>query len=309
VGSGVKLSWRDVWLFIQLARPHFTLVPAMLFGLGTAIARFLGTVIDSGLFLLGLGLTLSIQLMTHFLNEFFDGPQDQINQNRTIFSGGSGAVGPGVLPRQVALIGSVVCLTAAIMLASLGLLSYSVPPIAWIILGISFIAAFFYNMPPLEFNSSGIGELTTALLVGGLVPAFAFTLQTGEWHRLLPITTTPIVAATLAMIMVFELIDYSADEKNVKRTMMVRLGWETGMRVHDLALGAMLISLVFALNFGLPWRASRAALLALPFAALQWWQMDSIRRGRPPAWKALAWNAVATTGVLSYLLLMGYLTS
>jgi 1,4-dihydroxy-2-naphthoate octaprenyltransferase len=305
----MKVTWRDIWQFIQLARPHFMLGPILLFGLGTAIARFLGATIDGALFLLGLGLTLSIQLMTHFLNEYFDGPQDQRNQNRTPFSGGSGVLGPGGLSRQFALVGAVVCLTAAIMLASLGLLTYNLPALSWIILGISFLAAFLYNLPPIELNSSGVGELTTAITVGGLVPAFAFSLQTGEFHRLLPLTTTPIVAAALAMMMVFELIDYSADEKNEKRTMMVRLGWETGMRVHDVALAAMVVSLLIALNLGLPWRAGRAALLALPFAGLQWWQMESIRRGRPPAWKALAWNAVATMSILTYLLLMGYLTS
>lgn len=305
----MKITWRDVWHFIQLARPHFMLGPILLYGLGTAIARFLGASIDGAVFLLGLGLTLSIQLMTHFLNEYFDGPQDQRNQNRTLFSGGSGVVGPGALPRQVALVGAVVFLTTAIMLASLGLLNYDLPVLSWVILGMSFLAAFFYNMPPIELNNSGVGELTTALAVGGLVPAFAFSLQTGEFHRLLPLTTTPIVASALAMIMVFELIDYSADEKSEKRTMMVRLGWETGMRVHDTALAAMIVSLIIALNLGLPWRAGRAALLALPFAALQWWQMEAIRRGRPPAWKALAWNAVGTMGILTYLLLMGYLTS
>ncbi|MGD8604113.1 MAG: prenyltransferase [Anaerolineales bacterium] len=305
----MKITGRDVWQFIQLARPHFMLGPLLLYGLGTAMARFLGAAIDENIFVLGLGLTLSVQLMTHFLNEYFDGPQDRRNQNRTPFSGGSGVLGPGGLPRQAALVGAVVFLTAAIMLASLGLLSYNFPTLSWVILGLSFIAAFFYNMPPIELNTSGVGELTTAITVGGLVPAFAFSLQTGEFHRLLPLTTTPIVAATLAMIMVFELIDYSADEKNEKRTMMVRLGWETGMRVHDVALAAMILSLLIALNLGLPWRAGRAALLAIPFAGLQWWQMESIRRGRPPAWKALAWNAVATTGILAYLLLMGYLTS
>lgn len=305
----MKVTGRELWLFLQLARPHFTVGPVILFGLGTAIAHYLGAPIDVGIFFLGLGLTLSLQLMTHFLNEYFDGPQDQLNQNRTPFSGGSGALGLGGLPRQVALAGAVVFLTIAIMLASLGLLSYNLPTISWVILGLSFLAAFFYNMPPIELNSSGVGELTTSLVVGGLIPAFAFSLQTGEWHRLLPITTTPIVAATLAMIMVFELIDYSADEKNNKRTMMVRLGWELGMRVHDVALGALVVSLLLARQLGLPWRAGRASLLSLPFVALQWWQMESIRRGRRPAWKALAWNAVATLSVLSYLLLMGYLTS
>src|SRR3990172_8023955 len=98
-------------LFIRLSRPFFLLGAALVYALGVGIARYLGVTIDWGLYLLGQAYVTALQLSAQYLNEYFDAPGDIQNQNRTLFSGGSGAIGPGKLSRNTALIAAVTTLT------------------------------------------------------------------------------------------------------------------------------------------------------------------------------------------------------
>jgi 4-hydroxybenzoate polyprenyltransferase len=102
---------RTLWLFIQLSRPHFLLGGILFYALGAGIARYLGQPIDWGLYFLGQAWGTFLQLGAHYLNEYFDSPADLNNPNRTIFTGGSGALGPGKLPRATALWAGIACLT------------------------------------------------------------------------------------------------------------------------------------------------------------------------------------------------------
>jgi 1,4-dihydroxy-2-naphthoate octaprenyltransferase len=87
-------SLRTLILFIRLARPHFLIGGILLFALGGGIARYLGHSIDWGIYFLGQAWVTMMQLSTHFLNEFYNAPADADNQNRTLFTGGSGVIWP-----------------------------------------------------------------------------------------------------------------------------------------------------------------------------------------------------------------------
>ena len=303
----VKPSRHPVLLFLQLSRPFFLLGGILLYGLGAAIAAYLGERIDVGLYLLGQGLITSIQLMTHYLNEYYDVGADRSNPERTFFTGGSGALGEGALPRRVALYGAVGCLVIAAGLASALIGIEGVSAVAWLILVASALAAFFYSVPPVRLLSTGFGELTTSILVGGLVPTFSFALQTGEMHRLLLMSTVPLASLHFAMLLVFELPDWPADLRSGKRTLVVRLGWAGGMRLHDAALLLAYASLFVAVLSGMPPRVGIGALLALPLALVQVWQLRRIRGGSNPRWFTVELNAVALFALTAYLELVGFL--
>ncbi len=66
------ISIRNLWLFFRLSRPLFLLGGVLLYGLGAAILDYLGRPIDLTTYLLGQVAITSIQLMTHFLNEYID---------------------------------------------------------------------------------------------------------------------------------------------------------------------------------------------------------------------------------------------
>ena len=232
----MPLTLHQLWLFLRLSRPIFLLGGALLYGLGGAIARYLGRPLDLTTYLLGQATVTFIQLMTQYLNEYFDAERDRSNENRTAFTGGSGVLGSEGLPRKIALYAAAFSLALVACLVLLLILNANVPFLAWMILILIFLGAFFYNMPPLSLMTSGFGEITTSFVVAGLLPAFAFTLQTGELHRFLLMSSTPLIALHFAMLIVFELPDYASDTKFEKRNLLVRASWPTAMRLHDYAI-------------------------------------------------------------------------
>jgi 1,4-dihydroxy-2-naphthoate octaprenyltransferase len=302
----VKSSGHPALLFLRLSRPFFLLGGFLLYGLGAAIALYLGRRIDSGLYLIGQGLITSIQLMTHYLNEYYDFSADRSNPERTFFTGGSGALGEGGLPRRAALYAAVGCMVAAAGLAS-ALIARGMSAVAWLILLAIALAAFFYSVPPIRLLDTGFGELTTSILVGGLVPCFAFALQAGEMHRLLLMATVPLASLHFAMLMVFELPDWPADLRAGKRSLVVRVGWAGGMRLHNAALLLAYGSLGVAVLSGMPPRVAIGALLALPLALVQAWQLHRIRGGVAPRWTSLELSAVALFALTAYLEVAGFL--
>jgi 1,4-dihydroxy-2-naphthoate octaprenyltransferase len=303
----MSISLREVWLFIRLTRPLFLLGGVLLYGLGGAILDFLGRPIDVTLYILGQLAITAIQLMAHFLNEYFDSTKDRENPNRTPLTGGSGALGPGGLPRKVALYGAAftVAITATIVIILIT--TAQTPMITWIILSLVFLGAFLYSIPPISLATSGYGEASTSILVAGLLPAFAFTLQTGEFHRLLVMTSTPLVALHFAMMLAFELPDFATDTKFEKRTLMVRIGWAAAMRLHDLAIIFAIGSVAITFALGLPWRVALGSTIVLPLAIAQMWQFSRIRRGFPPNWRTITYSALALFAMTAYLQLVGYL--
>lgn len=303
----MNLSFRELWLFIRLTRPFFLLGGFLLYGLGCAIMDFLGRPIDIGVYVLGQLTVTSIQLMAHFLNEYFDAPVDRENRNRTAITGGSGVLGPEGLPRKVALYSAafMVAITASLVIIMLS--TSNIPLVAWAILVLIFLGAFLYSLPPISLSTSGYGEASTSILVAGLLPAFAYSLQTGEIHRLLVMTSTPLVALHFAMMLAFELPDFATDSKFGKKTLMVRIGWAAAMRLHDFAILFAIGSLVVAYFLGLPWRIALGSTIVLPLALAQLWQFSRIRNGYPPNWRLITYTALALFAVTAYLQAVGYL--
>src|SRR3989304_8769493 len=152
-GKGLKAAFRWVALFLRLSRPHFLLGGFLLYGLGGAVAHYLGLSVDLGLYANGRALVTTMQWMTPFLNEYYDAPVDQSNPNRSLLTGGSGALGPTGLPRTTALFAAIGCLTLAASLASLLLVQGRGSLLAWILLLLGFLGALSYNAPPLSLIS------------------------------------------------------------------------------------------------------------------------------------------------------------
>ncbi len=303
------LTWRELRLFLRLTRPHFLLGGILLYGLGAAIAHYQGYSIDPGLYLLGQVLVTLLQLMTHYLNEYYDAAGDQQNQSRTLLSGGSGVVGPGALSPRVAQVAAVISVALAATIASASQVNRSLPGLAWPVLLLGFLGGYFYSVPPFRLAASGYGELLASLVVGALVPLFGYVVQGGETNRLLFMSVTPLVGLCFAMLIAFELPDYAADVRVQKRTLVVRLGWSTAIQVHNLALGFGLVSFGVIFLSGVPPRVAVSALYLLPLVIAQVWQLRRIRMGFPPRWSSLTLGSLVLFGVGAYLELAGYALS
>jgi 1,4-dihydroxy-2-naphthoate octaprenyltransferase len=298
----------SVILFIRLTRPLFLLGAILLYALGAGIAYYLGTIINWGLFWIGLVWVLLLQLSAHYLNEYYDEPFDQENENRTPFSGGSGALGPGKLPRRTALNAALTTLTFLASLTVLVMARWQISALSILIMGLAFLGAFFYSVPPVALERSGYGELTTSFLVAFLLPGYAFSLQTGEFHRLVAMTGFPLVTLHLAMMVSFEFPDYFSDVKHGKHTLLVRLGWQNGVILHNILVLTAFLLVGLAYTFKMPLFAALPAFLSLPLGLLQIWQYRRLAVGLKPNWIALTLTGLALFAAMAYLFAYSFWT-
>jgi 1,4-dihydroxy-2-naphthoate octaprenyltransferase len=299
---------RQIRLIILLSRPLFLLGGALVYALGVGMARYLGAPIDWGLYFLGQAYVTTMQLSAQYLNEYFDSPADRSNPNRTPFSGGSGAVGEGKLSQETVMWAA---LTALTILASLTVVMINVTPLSPLlvtIVGLAFLGSFFYSAPPIKLANSGYGELTTSILVANLVPIFAFVLQFGELHRLLLMSTFPLTALHLAMMIVFEFPDYLNDLKFEKYTLLVRVGWERGMVLHNILILSAFLLLGIAATLGLSFAIVLPAFIPLLLGLLQIWQMRRITAGVKPNWTTIGFTSAVLFGSVAYLLAFAFWT-
>ena len=291
---------KTLQLFIKLSRPFFVLGVAVLYAMGVGIAHYLGSTIDWNAYFLGQAWVSLLQLGTQYLNEYYNAAADQANPNQTVLTGGSGAIGPGKLPRRIAMLAALTCLAGLASLTVILVSTLKPPPETYLIMALAFLGGFFYSTPPVKLEASGYGELTTTALVAFMVPSFAFVLQTGQMHRLLAMSGFPLAALMMAMLLAFELPDYATDLKFGKRTLMVRLGWQNGMGMHNILILSAFLVLLLARLFDYPWFATLAGLLTLPVGVFQIWQMRNIANGVKPNWNLLTIGALALFASMAY---------
>ena len=284
---------RFSWLLIFL-------VVALLYAMGAGIARYLGTPLAVDAYLLGQAWVIALQLATYFLYRYFDLQTRVENLGRTMLAG---------LPyRSGFVLLAAVFLTITASLSVLLINSGRLTQAAFVILILGFLGAIFYAIPPIQLASSGYGELTSSILVANLVPTFAFLLQFGDFHRVLAMATFPITMLHLAMMLVFGLPDYASHIKRQKRTLLIRMGWENAMTLHNILILVAFLLVGLAAVFGFPAFAAFPAFLPLPLGLLQIWYINRIANGIKPNWNALTFASVVLFTFMVYVMTFAFWT-
>jgi 1,4-dihydroxy-2-naphthoate octaprenyltransferase len=292
--------------FVRLARPHFLLGGLLLYALGAVIARYEGYPVDWRVYGVGQLFVTSLQLMTQFLNEYWDVKADRLNTSRTLFSGGSGMLGPDGLQRETAFTAAVACLAVATGAAVWLLFETRLAPAALAIMVLAFLGTFFYSSPPISLVSTGFGELAASALVAGLVPALGHLLQAGHPSPLIVLATAPLMMFHLAMLVAFEYPDFLSDEAAGKRTVLVRLGRRRGMLIHNGALLAGIGLAVLATFVGLPARVALAVVISAPLVLLQMVNLRRMQRGEPVSFTRLTFLAVFIFSLTTYFMAFSF---
>lgn len=290
----------------KAARPWSLLAGLLLYAVGGGIASYLGESINWPAYWMGQAALLLLLLSGGFLNEYFaraGQPPFETGPRRPSSEDGSSPP-----PRGIFLQIAATTLTAGAVLTVLLLSEGSLGPGGVLFLGIALLFVILYAAPPFRLVDRGYGELVMAVLLANLFPALAFLLQTGQLHRLLALLTFPLTFLLLASALARSLPDYLDDLKHDRRTMLVRLGWQRGMNLHNMLIASAYLLLAASLLFGLPWRLVYPAFLALPVGLFQVWQMNSIAGGAPPRWRLLALTAAATVGLTAYFMILALWT-
>jgi 1,4-dihydroxy-2-naphthoate octaprenyltransferase len=294
------MTLRRIWAFIRLTRPLFLGGGVVLYLLGATLALTQGTALDWPRLILGQLLVTSIQLTTHYANEYYDYDVDRlIGDRRTPFSGGSGVLVSGQLDRVVALHATRLCLGIAVVMV---ILSGLAVPVMWLIGLMALLGGYFYSAPPLSLEGSGMGEVVTALLTALLVPLTSYTLQAGHIDASVLAFAAPLILIDLAMILTFEFADYPADQMQGKRNITVRIGLKRAALLHQaLLIGGL--ALLFGLTPVRPWMV----WVVLPLTV---WQIAGVAWRSRSGWRQfalLSGGAVLLAGLIPALWLIDLL--
>lgn len=275
---------------LRISRPWWLLAGILMYALGAGIAAYLGRPIRWDAYLVGQTCMVLLQWAGGFLRETFDLPPRPP------------AVPSGGLTRSLTLAVAATLLTIGAVLTVLMFSAGDLPSTAFLMLGLALAVTLVEAVPPFSLHKAGYGELTQAVFLANLVPAFAFVLQTGDLHRLLALITFPITLLMLSTGLAAGLPTYAADIKNSRNTMLVRLGWQRGMNLHNLFILLAYLTLGAGAIAGLPWGIVWPALLGLPIGLFTIYQMFMIAGGAPPRWRTLLISSGATLALTVYFI-------
>lgn len=148
--------------------------------------------------------------------------------------------------------------------------------------------------------------LVEVLLVVVIPPAMGFFLQSETAHRFL----TPIVIGLVPFYLAYRLLEMLkslyVDQQQQRRTLVVAIGWERAMVLHNVLI--LLGYVLFALStlMGFPWRLLWPIFLTLPIGLLEIWLMERVRRGGKPLWRVMQIAAASVLIIPIYMIAFAF---
>ena len=297
-------------LFVRLIRPLFILTSVLLYLLGVSIAHYLSGQINWSAFIFGLIWILLVMVGTQCLNEFFDpglGIENSVVKH-TPFSGVTGAIGKDKLPRPAAFWVGMTCYAITASLSVLILQNSNLNQPVVFLLGVIILGELLFALPPVRLVTSGYGELVMSIINAGLVPAIAYLMQGNDFHRLLAMIAFPLTVLYLSMLLALEFPDYASDIKQAKRSMLIRIGWQRGMLVHNALILISYALFAIAFLLGLPFIVGWPIIFAIPVGLYQILIMIRIADGAKPNWNLLILVSISTFGLAAYILTFAFWT-
>lgn len=260
--------------------------------LGVSIAFYQGTALSLSALIWGQVAITSIQIMTHYSNDYFDLAADQANQTPTRWSGGSRILVAGYIRPETALV-TALCFMGIALLA-ITVLAWFIQSSVWstMLLLLALFLAWEYSAPPLRLHSRGLGELTVGFIVPVLTPLVGYTLQTGHPALLTLLAVFPLFCFQFGMVLIINIPDAAGDRQTGKQTLVLRLGANRAMNLYLLILFVAYLSLPVLVHLGLPMAVAWFCLLPLPLAL---WQGSRIVRGQwrqPANWNSLGFWSI-----------------
>ncbi len=263
---GLKNS--KLLIFFLASRPKFLVASAAPVLVGSALGYATAGDFQPGLFVLALAAIMALHAGANIANDYYDhiSGNDWVNENPTPFSGGRRFIQQGILSPMETL---AACLAALGVGSAIGLVIVLLTKSIFIlILGLAgLLGGYFYTAAPVRLGYRSAGEFVIALLFG-LLPVYgAYYLQRAI------VDTIPIVPGVIVGILIFLVIlvnefpDAAADAAVNKRTLVVRFGIPSGIRIYRIALVASYIIAAAAI-FILPYMrfAGLLYLLTVPAA-------------------------------------------
>jgi 1,4-dihydroxy-2-naphthoate octaprenyltransferase len=295
----------NLWHF---SHPMMLLAGILIYALGGGAAHYLGYIIDWGDYWVGQGIITFLQLSSYYLKLYFELPKipDMNRDDKKTTEGNQPCQITLTRARLLPLIYSFLTIWAMFTALLFANGHNNILIIGVLVIG--FFIAFFYGIPPLKLVYTGYGELTQAVLLANIVPAFAYVIQTGQLQRLLVMMTFPLTFLYIAMVLCLSLATYASDIRSNRKTLMIRIGWQSGMRLHNILVLIAYLIFFLAYFIGLPRSLTWPGLLTIPVAVFQIYQLNQIAGGVRPRWKLLEYASVSTFLFTAYFLTLALWT-
>lgn len=211
---------------------------------------------------------LLIHLVTAFVNDLADVRTDESNAFRSLFSGGSGVIVDGLLPRSSLVKGASWAVFLSLLLTGVLVFSLQVHWGIFLFLGWGLISSLGYSLPPLKLSYRGGGEFLVLLNYGPALVWTGYFLQAGPTPTPLPwVLSLPIGLAVFALIAITQFPDQEADRKAGKRSLVILLGERRTLGIIAAAIVLSFLSVSVSLLTGaVPVLAGVLSLFGLPLA-------------------------------------------
>jgi len=194
-------------------------------------------------------------------NDYFDHKSGNDDINQTFirpFTGGSRTVQQGLITPRGLVALSLGCLALAVLAAIYLVFQTGVQVLLLGAVGV--LIAYAYSAPPFRLSARGWGEIVIGLNFGVLPVWGSYFVQTGEWSRIPVLWSLPLMVLIVAVLVVNQFPDFTADEMVAKRNWVVRLGRDRGAVLYALLMCTWPMMLVLAVW---PGGAPKMILLAL----------------------------------------------
>ena len=252
---------------ILMTRPPQLLAFVILYLTGGWVAESQGLTIQFDSLVWGLVILILGGMSIHYSNEYADVETDRLTQ-RTLFSGGSGAIPMGWATAQTAFRAMWVTLLACLIIAIMSLGQGVINFLTFGILVIGIFLGWMYSLPPLKFAWRGWGEVDNAVLGGLFLPIYGYVVHAGVLGLEVILAFMPFTLVVFVNLLATTYTDKDADKAVGKHTLATQ--WDN-RQLRRLYAGTVGLSLVMTISFIdniLPIEVVIGNLVVLPF--LMW---------------------------------------
>ncbi len=217
-------------LMLRLARLHFLVFGFMIYLMGYLLALTNGASFDIIKFALGYVIFGCAHLSVSFSNDYFDRKADA-NSVRTTFSGGSKVLVEYPQLEMLALRSAIILIVVSAMAAALFtfIFAYSFYFLVFAICG--GLLGWSYTAPPLKLAYRKLGEVSTVLAVGLMMPGMGYFTAFGSIDLFFAIFVFPLSCYGLLFILTVEMPDIDADRAGEKINALVKWGVRKGFGI------------------------------------------------------------------------------
>ena len=199
----------------------------LVFLLGTLFAVISGATFDVYRFIFGYAIVFTAVLAVSYSNNYFDTNTDKYS-TQTAFSGGSKILVEHPELLRLAKWIAAGLFVLSIILGFLFMVVFSYPITFPILVILSNILGWVYTAPPIKLVYRGLGELSTMIAAGFIIPGMGCFVMMGKIDASFVVLAIPFLMYGFAFSINFEIPDINADLRGNKKTLIVRKGQRFG---------------------------------------------------------------------------------